>query len=544
MGLRFYEKYLLLFGTIAIGLFILSGTIVYFSTTKQQQDPLSFPKPLQQQKEFRQKALRDLANRGGEDDREDDSGMLRNVSNNVNSRDNEYRKNFVKNMMKLAWNGYVQYAWGDNELKPITKVGHSGSIFGRAQLGASIVDAADTLYIMDLQPEFTRAKEWIREKFSLRESTADLSLFETNIRFIGGLLSIYALTKEQLFLDKAKAVADLLLPAFDTPTGIPMALINVRTGQTGNYGWASSGCSILSEFGTLELEFDYLSRLTGDQVYVTKCRRIREFVTGLDKPDGLYPNYVNPRTGKWCQKHVSVGALGDSFYEYLLKIWIFDGKRNDHLWDVYTKAVDALENKLLYKSKPNNLTYFAEMKGSRIEHKMDHLACFIAGMFALQSTHETDEGRRAHYLELAEQIGHTCHESYTRTATGLGPEAFRFTSTVEARSLRDSESYYILRPEVVEAWFYLWRVTGKQKYRDWCWEAVQALERHCRAEAGYSGIRNVNVAQAEQDDVQQSFFLAETLKYLYLAFSDSTEFPLDQWVFNTEAHPFPIVSAA
>jgi hypothetical protein len=98
MGLRFYEKYLLLFGTIAIGLFILSGTIVYFSTTKQQQDPLSFPKPLQQQKEFRQKALRDLANRGGEDDREDDSGMLRNVSNNVNSRDNEYRKNFVKNV--------------------------------------------------------------------------------------------------------------------------------------------------------------------------------------------------------------------------------------------------------------------------------------------------------------------------------------------------------------------------------------------------------------------------------------------------------------
>jgi mannosyl-oligosaccharide alpha-1,2-mannosidase len=121
-------------------------------------------------------------------------------------------------MMKLAWNGYVQYAWGDNELKPITKVGHSGSIFGRAQLGASIVDAADTfvsyslilliiktiiivrLYIMDLQPEFTRAKEWIREKFSLRESTADLSLFETNIRFIGGLLSIYALTKEQVNL--------------------------------------------------------------------------------------------------------------------------------------------------------------------------------------------------------------------------------------------------------------------------------------------------------------------------------------------------------
>lgn len=80
------------------------------------------------------------------------------------------------------------------------------------------------------------------------------------------------------------------MPAFDTSThGIPMALVNVRTGRTGNYGWASGGCSILSEFGTLELEFDYLSRLTNNQTYVSKCRRLREFVTTLNRPDGLYP---------------------------------------------------------------------------------------------------------------------------------------------------------------------------------------------------------------------------------------------------------------
>jgi mannosyl-oligosaccharide alpha-1,2-mannosidase len=91
-------------------------------------------------------------------------------------------------------------------------------------------------------------------------------------------------------MDKAREVADLLMPAFDaSPTGIPMALINVQNGRTGNYGWASGGCSILAEFGTLELELDYLSRITNNQSYVQKARKVREFVTALEKPDGLYP---------------------------------------------------------------------------------------------------------------------------------------------------------------------------------------------------------------------------------------------------------------
>lgn len=104
----------------------------------------------------------------------------------------------------------------------------------------------------------------------------------------------------QAYLTKAKSVADLLLPAFDTPTGIPLAIVNTRTGKASNWGWASGGCSILSEFGSLELEFNYLSRLTGDDTYAKKIKRIREVVSQVDKPEGLYPNYINPSTGKWC----------------------------------------------------------------------------------------------------------------------------------------------------------------------------------------------------------------------------------------------------
>lgn len=105
---------------------------------------------------------------------------------------------------------------------------------------------------------------------------------------------------------------------------------------------------------------------------------------------------------------------------------------------------------------------------------------------------------------------------------------------------RKRDGYFILRPEVIEGWFYLWRVTKETKYRDWAWDAAQAIETHCRTENGYSGIRNVDEDQVDQDDVQQSFFLAETLKYLYLIFSSDELISFDHWVFNTEAHPLPI----
>lgn len=106
--------------------------------------------------------------------------------------------------------------------------------------------------------------------------------------------------------------------------------------------------------------------------------------------------------------------------------------------------------------------------------------------------------------------------------------------------MKQNEKYYILRPEVIESYFYLWRLTKDPKYREWGWEVVQALERHCRVEGGYTGIKNVYQTDSAKDDVQQSFFLAETLKYLFLLFSDDSLLPLDQWVLNTEAHPLPI----
>jgi mannosyl-oligosaccharide alpha-1,2-mannosidase len=210
------------------------------------------------------------------------------------------KRDTIRAMMKHAWDGYKKYAWGDNELRPVTKKGHSANIFGNAKTGATIVDALDTLYIMGLKDEFNEARDWV-VGLNLNSRT-DVSVFEVTIRFIGGLLSAYYLSGDILFANKAKDVADILMPAFDTKTGIPFALVNPITKKTRNWGWASGGCSILSEFGTLHLEFSKLSEITGKEIYLEKVMKIREVLNGMNKQDNLYPNYLHPSTGNWGQR--------------------------------------------------------------------------------------------------------------------------------------------------------------------------------------------------------------------------------------------------
>ncbi|XP_055491711.1 mannosyl-oligosaccharide 1,2-alpha-mannosidase IA isoform X2 [Leucoraja erinacea] len=439
-------------------------------------------------------------------------------------------------MMKHAWENYKRYAWGSNELKPLSKQQHSSSLFGNIQ-GATIVDALDTLYIMGMHDEFKEAKEWVEKNLDFNVH-AEVSVFEVNIRFVGGLLSAYYLSGEEIFRTKAVDLGGKLLPAFNTPTGIPWALLNIKSGIGRNWPWASGGSSILAEFGTLHLEFMHLSQLSGNPVFAEKMMNIRKVLNRLDKPQGLYPNYLNPNSGQWGQHHVSIGGLGDSFYEYLLKAWLMSDKTDEEARKMYYDAVQAIEKHLIRKSN-GGFKYIAEWKGGLLEHKMGHLTCFAGGMFALGADGAPEDS--GHHMELAAEIAHTCHESYDRTATKLGPEAFRFDGGVEAIATRQNEKYYILRPEVIETHMYMWRLTHDPKYREWGWEAVQALEKNCRVAAGYSGIRDVYSNQPTHDDVQQSFFLAETLKYLYLMFSEDDLLSLDHWIFNSEAHPLPII---
>ncbi|KAF5910938.1 hypothetical protein HPG69_000902 [Diceros bicornis minor] len=438
-----------------------------------------------------------------------------------------------------------------------------------SQMGATIVDALDTLYIMGLHDEFRDGQKWIEDNLDFSVNS-EVSVFEVNIRFIGGLLAAYYLSGEEIFKIKAVQLAEKLLPAFNTPTGIPWAMVNLKSGVGRNWGWASAGSSILAEFGTLHMEFVHLSYLTGDPVYYKKVMHIRKLLQKMDRPNGLYPNYLNPRTGRWdrktkinsntcdfapsirvtgldiysdlrvtqclkfvtsagvvqvvqiynisrnicmrpkCKNHTSVGGLGDSFYEYLLKAWLMSDKTDREARKMYDDAIEAIEKHLIKKSR-GGLTFIGEWKNGHLEKKMGHLTCFAGGMFALGADGSRMD-KAGHYLELGAEIARTCHESYDRTALKLGPESFKFDGAVEAVAVRQAEKYYILRPEVIETYWYLWRFTHDPRYRQWGWEAALAIEKYCRVSGGFSGVKDVYSSTPTHDDVQQSFFLAETLK--------------------------------
>ncbi|KAG5283195.1 hypothetical protein AALO_G00039380 [Alosa alosa] len=451
------------------------------------------------------------------------------------------KRDKIREMMKHAWDSYRQYGWGHNELKPLAKKGHSTNIFGNSQMGATIVDALDTLFIMGLRDEFKDGQEWIEQNLDFGVN-AEVSVFEVNIRFIGGLLAAYYLSGQEVFKVKAVQLAEKLLPAFNTPTGIPWAMVNLKSGVGRNWGWASAGSSILAEFGTLHMEFVHLTYLTGNPAYYQKVMHIRKLLAKMDRPNGLYPNYLNPRTGRWGQHHTSVGGLGDSFYEYLLKAWLMSDKTDTEARKTYDDAIEAIERHLIRKSRRPSHFHF-RWKNGHLERKMGHLTCFAGGMFALGAD-GSPEDKAGHYLQLGAEIAHTCHESYDRTVLKLGPEAFKFDSGLEAVAVRQNEKYYILRPEVIETYWYMWRFTHDPKYRQWGWEAAQAIDKYCRVSGGFSGVKDVYSSNPTYDDVQQSFFLAETLKYLYLLFSSDDLLPLESWVFNTEAHPLPVLHMA
>jgi len=449
--------------------------------------------------------------------------------------DIQMRRNFVKQMMKDAWSDYVKFAWGNNELKPVSQTGQTGGIFGTAQIGATIVDSLDTLFIMELMEEYEAAKDYVANDLDF-DVDASVSVFETNIRFVGGFLTAYALTQDTLYRDRALEIATLLLPAFNTPSGLPYSYVNIKTGQPD-----SNPNAVLAEFGTLHLEFMYLSEITGNPIFAEKALAVRKVLKEAEKPKGLYWNYMNVVDGSFSQNHVSIGAMGDSFYEYLIKAAIQLGDKEAR--ELYDEAMNAfVDNGLVKVSKPSNLLYIAESRNDEVNDIVGHLACFAGGMFALGAHVDPTNTNAVRDAEIGQNFTNTCHESYIRTATKIGPEVFKFSATLEAESEFDNERAYILRPEVLESYFILYRITGDKKYRDWAWEAAQAIQKYSKAGAGrgYSGLRNTNSETPVQDDVQQTFFLAETLKYLYLIFSSNDLISLDEWVFNTECHPLPI----
>eukprot|EP00756_Hemistasia_phaeocysticola_P052765 Hpha_TRINITY_DN28053_c0_g1::TRINITY_DN28053_c0_g1_i1::g.42548::m.42548/K01230/MAN1; mannosyl-oligosaccharide alpha-1,2-mannosidase len=213
-----------------------------------------------------------------------------------------------------------------------------------------------------------------------------------------------------------------------------------------------------------------------------------------------------------------------------------------------------MKERLILRSAPNGWTYLSSWRDGRVTHEMDHLSCFVPAMLALGSNEGRDKGKGEH-LDLARELLRTCVQLYRTMPSGLGPEIARFQPSSKDSydagkgDFRVSDAKYQLRPETLESLYVVWRVTGDEQYREHAWTIFQAIERNCRTPNGYSGINDVRKSCSGKgfgrsrcaknwDNSMQSFFFAETIKYLWLIFSPPDTLPSSEYVLSTEAHPF------
>ncbi|KAI0778922.1 glycoside hydrolase [Trametes elegans] len=487
------------------------------------------------------------------------------------------KKGAIVAAFKHAWLAYERDAMGDDEYHPIS---HKGTNLTEAGgIGYTVVDSIDTMLIMGLHDEYARARDWIATKMSF-ERDADFNTFETTIRVLGGLLSAYTLTEDQMYLEKAKDLADRIMPAFDTPSGLPLSYINLGK-RAGSRTVDNKGLVSTAEVSTLQLEFRYLSYLTDNETYWDVAEKVMEVIKRSSLTTGLAAIFMNPEDGRFVMSAIRLGSRGDSYYEYLLKQYIQTNHTEPVYQRMYDFAIEGVQKHLIKKSELAHLTYTSELIPERdptgriswrLSPKQDHLICFFGGSLMLgavttgaaaqpvsvppRASELTPQGKRD--WKTGVELIETCMRTH-ETATGLSPEIvhFRIPSDGLSGSTMPNDWYikgakpgapapydarYILRPETVESLFIAYRLTGDERYRRYGWQIFEAIERHCKiASGGYASIINVDQVPVEYEDKMETFLMSETLKYLYLLFDDADVLPLDKYVFNTEAHPFPII---
>ncbi|ORX54910.1 seven-hairpin glycosidase [Hesseltinella vesiculosa] len=480
------------------------------------------------------------------------------------------RQQAVKGAFAHAWNGYRQYAMGHDELKPLT----NGTSDPFAHWGATLIDSLDTMLIMGMQDEFLEALVEV-EKVEFKTNSS-IIVFETIIRYLGGLLSAYELSNEQhpILINKAYELGKLMAPAFDSPTGIYPHTWN-PTKPEEYFGSLTADLSMHMELFALSYHSkdNTFARLAQNITNKMQDMNARGQSKGGSVIPGLYPTGIDTRLDRFTDYVVRLGAMGDSWFEYLIKHFVYVEGALEQYRDMYVESMDSVKKYVLAFSPGSDMIFipsyntFTKMS----DFTMDHLACFVPGMLAVGAKILD----RPEDMDLAKGSLETCVHMYRSSATGLGPERWGFNYAItydrtlyemdipkqkapepryqvnyplpekpeRYRSIQAQDRNYHLRPETVESLYVLYRLTGDQKYQEYAWEIFEAIEKNCKTPSGYAAIMNVDWLPGPQElernqaDSMESFLLAETFKYLYLIFSPPDVISLDDYVFNTEAHP-------
>ncbi|KAK3336077.1 glycoside hydrolase [Cercophora scortea] len=490
--------------------------------------------------------------------------------NEAHNKTQRQRQEAVRNATRKSWDSYREYAWGSDELAPLTLVGKE-SFSG---WGATLVDSLDTLWIMGLKKEFTEAVDMVAAIDWDNSTATSCSLFETSIRYLGGLLSAYDLSQEEILLQKAEELGNMLYAAFDTPNHFPANAFDFEDARDGRLVADKREAS--AAVGSLSLEFTRLSQITGDPKYYSVIDNIKtafERTQDTTTLPGMWPTYIDLRNGfQVTEGTYSLGAMSDSAYEYLSKMYALLGGLDPTYEKLHVKAMETVKKHLLFRPmlpdiypavSPDILfSGTALSNGPTIELWPDvqHLGCFAGGMFALG-------GRMFHrddHVTIGEQLARGCAWAYDAFPTGIMPEVSKMVACDttdlapcnwnESRWKKDEDlpkpfsgvqdAQYLLRPEAIESVFILYRITGKRDLLDTAWRMFNSITKATETKFAYSAISNVQAGGGTSKiNSMESFWIAETLKYFYLIFSEPDVISLDEYVFNTEAHPLKLPKA-
>ena len=491
----------------------------------------------------------------------------------------------VKEAFVYSWEGYKQHAWMQDEVAPMSGEHKNG--FGG--WGATLVDSLDTLWIMGLEKEFELAVHELKKVHFTTMLLVKVNVFETTIRYLGGLLSAYDLSGQQygVLLDKATELGEMLHAAFDTPNRMPITRWNWRKGALGENQEAEKRC-LIAEVGSLSMEFTRLSQLTGDPKWYDAIARITDaFEVGQSnsKVPGLWPVYIDAVNKDFhFDSTFTLGGMADSVYEYLPKQHLMLGGRTDQYQKMYNAALAKAKELLFFRVLnpenkdilvPGTLRFHTKKRMDRVPQGQ-HLTCFAGGMVALASRIFSQPEE----LETARQLVEGCLWSYESMPSGIGPEIFTPATCLPANSstedgadeclwsekrwhkailshsnsLGDVESLaeraqvvidarklapgfvsvddprYLLRPEAIESIFVLYRITGDKSLQDRAWKMFSSINAAAKTDIAFASVTDVTVQQPKLFDSMESFWTAETLKYFYLIFAEPDAVSLDDYV--------------
>ncbi|KAK1837208.1 glycoside hydrolase [Podospora conica] len=487
------------------------------------------------------------------------------------------RRNAVRDVAKKSWDAYRTYAWGRDEVRPLSLRGDDTF----AGWGATLVDSLDTLWIMGFHSEFHEAVRQVARIDWDKTTAPSCSVFETTIRYLGGLLSAYDLSGSPILLAKALELGEMLLSAFDTPTHLPTNNLEFSRAKAGTLEASSRTASAV--LGTLSLEFTRLSQLTGNPKFHSAIDPIKHHLLRTQpttKLPGMWPVHLTLSPSFHAQDSTfSLGALSDSLYEYLPKTYALLAGTDPTYRALYVSAAATIHENLLFApmlppshQQPHEdilLPGTVLANGAGVVDllpEVQHLACFAGGMFALG-------GRLFHnasHVDVGARLARGCAWAYERFPAGVMPELSEVVACpapytkqcqwnqtlFEERggggeeeeglprpwvSVRDAG--YRLRPEAIESLFVMWRVTGSREWVERAWGMWERVREAVEVEGGggFAAVEDVRVKGGRRGDSMESFWIAETLKYFYLIFSDPDLISLDDYVLNTEAHPFRLM---